>query len=121
MNIVKQIPAYLLGLIFIVFGLNFWLKFLDAPMPTGDAGTFFSVMFSTGYLTVVKVLEVVIGLLLFIPRTRALALLLIAPIVVNILLFELCIAKAPGIGIALLVLNAIGIFFNKEKYLGIVK
>jgi hypothetical protein len=29
---VKQIPAYLLALVFIVFGLNFFMNFM--PMPT---------------------------------------------------------------------------------------
>ncbi|MFY8091629.1 MAG: hypothetical protein ACOVMI_10275 [Chitinophagaceae bacterium] len=121
MNILKQSPAYLLGLVYLVFGLNFWLKFLPMPPMTGDPATYFGVMYSSGYLTVVKVLEVVIALLLFVPKTRALALLLIAPITINILLFELCIAKAPGIGIILLLVNAIGIFLNKDKYWAIVK
>ncbi len=121
MNIVKQIPAYLLGLIFVVFGLNYWLQFMPAPPQTGDVAAYFDVMFKSGYLAHVKLLEVVIGLLLFVPKTRALALVLIAPIVVNIVLFEVCIAKAPSIGIALLAINAAGIFFNKDKYMGILK
>ena len=55
----------------------------------------------------VKVLEIIIGILLVIKPTRALALLLIAPIVVNIFLFEIVIAHKPGIGVALLLINTI--------------
>ena len=70
---------------------------------------------------VIKTLEVVVGLLLFIKPLRALGLLLLAPIVVNILLFELLIAQAPGIGVLLLLLNGIAIYQHKEKYIGIIK
>ncbi len=120
MNIAKQIPAFLLALVFIVFGLNFFLHFLPMPPMDGDAGAFAGLLYKTGYLTVVKVLEVSIGILLLIKPTRALALLLIAPIAVNIMLFELCIAHKPGIGVVLVLINAIGIILSKEKYLGII-
>ncbi len=119
--ILKNTPAFLLALVFIVFGSNYFLNFIpNQPMP-GDAGTFIGLLFSTKYLLVVKVLEIVIGLLIVFPKTRALALLLIAPIVVNILLFEVLIAKMAGIGIVLILLNAIAIYQLKEKYLTIIK
>jgi putative oxidoreductase len=75
---------------------------------------------SKGYMSFVKVLEVAIGLLLLLPKTRALALILIAPITVNILCFELFIAQQPGIGVALVLLNVLGLYFNKEKYSSIL-
>ncbi len=120
MNIVKQIPAYLLALVFLVFGLNFFFHFIPMPPMSGDAGAFGGLLYKTGYMTVVKVLEVSIGILLLVPKARALALLLIAPIVVNILLFELCISHQPGIGVVILLVNVIGIVLNKEKYMGII-
>ena len=120
MNIAKQIPAFLLALVFIVFGLNFFFHFLPMPPMDGDAGAFAGILYKTGYLTVVKVLEISIGILLLIKPARALALLLIAPISVNIMLFELCIAHKPSIGVVLVLINAIGIILSKEKYLGIV-
>ncbi len=90
-------------------------------MPTGDAGTFIGVIYKTGFLRLVKVLEIVFALLLLVKPTRALALLLMAPISVNIFLFEILIQHQPGIGILLVVLNALAIFAEKEKYMGIVK
>ena len=120
MNIVKQIPAYLLALVFIVFGANFFLHFLPMHLMSGDAGSFAGLLYKSGYLLFVKILEVVIGILLLVPVTRALALLLIAPIAVNILLFEVCLSHQPSIGVVLVIVNAIGIILNKEKYLGII-
>ena len=87
----------------------------------GNAGNFIGVLFTTNFLLVVKVLEISLALLLLLPKTRALALLLIAPITINILLFELLIAHQPGIGVLLIVLNGVAIIQNKEKYTGIVR
>ena len=116
----KHIPAYLLALVFVVFGLNFFLNFIPMQTMPGDAGTFGGLLYTSGYLKVIKILEVSIGLLLVLPKTRALALLLIAPIVVNILLFEVYLAHQAGFGVALIILNAIGIYLNREKYKSIV-
>lgn len=121
MKIVKQIPALLLALVFIVFGGVYFLKLIPTPPMTGNLLTFMTLFGDSGYMTFVKILEVVFGLLLLIPKTRALGLLLILPIVVNILCFEVFIAKQPGIGVALLLINFIGIFLAKDKYVGIVK
>jgi putative oxidoreductase len=120
MQIVKQLPAYLLALVFIVFGSNYFLHFIPNPPMEGDPATYMGLMAGSGYMTVVKVLEVIIGIMLVLPKTRALAFVLIAPIVVNILLFELLIAKAPGIGVVLLVLNIAGLYLSKDKYEGIL-
>jgi uncharacterized membrane protein len=118
---IKHIPAYLLALVYLVFGANFFLHFIAMPPMAGDAGAFAGLLYSTGFLAFVKVLEISFGLLLLVPKTRALAYLLIAPISVNILLFEIYMAHHPGIGVLLVVLNAIGIFVNKEKYISIIK
>jgi uncharacterized membrane protein len=122
MQHVKQIPVYLLALVFIVFGLNFFMNFM--PMPTEMPELqkkFMGVMaMESKYMTAIKVLEIIGGLLLLVPSLRGLALCIIVPIVVNIFFFEIFIAKAPGIGIALLVISALAIYFNKEKFAGIL-
>lgn len=122
MKNLKHIPAYLLGLVFVVFGAEFFLHFMPTPPPpTGDAGAFAGLLYKTGFLAFVKILEISFGLLLLVPKTRALGYLLIAPIIVNILLFEIFMAHQIGLGIALMILNVVGIFVNKEKYLSIIK
>jgi uncharacterized membrane protein YphA (DoxX/SURF4 family) len=84
----------LLGLIFVVLGLNFWLKFISMPPPSGQAAAFIGAMYMSGYLAVVKVIEVVGGLLVLSQRYTAFGLLLLGPVVVNIVLFDLFLTKA---------------------------
>ena len=94
----------LLGLVFFVFGLNFFLHFIPQPPMPEAAGAFAGAMFATGYLFVLlKVVEVASGLLLLSGRFVPLALALLAPIVVNIVLFHAFLAPA-GIAVPLLVL-----------------
>jgi putative oxidoreductase len=120
MNIVKQIPAYLLGALFVFGGAAYLFKLVPAEPMTGDSGTFMNLLASSGYMTTIKVCELLFGLLVLIPKTRALGLVLLAPIAVNILLFEVHIAKAPEIGVALVVVTALAIYLNKEKYSSIL-
>jgi hypothetical protein len=121
MKIIKNLPVYLLALIYLIFGSNYFFHFLPMPPMGGNAGAFAGLLFTTNFLLVVKVLEVSLALLMLVPATRALALLLIAPVTVNILLFELLIAQQPGIGILLVLLNGLAIYQLKTKYLSIVK
>jgi putative oxidoreductase len=120
MKIVKQIPAYLLGALFVFGGAAYLFKFMPEEPMIGNAETFMKLFGSTGYMTVIKICELLFGILVLIPKTRALGLLLLAPIVANILIFELHIAKAPGIGIALVAVTALAMYLNKEKYSSIL-
>ena len=84
MKTLSSIVATLLGLLFVVFGLNFFLHFLpDQPMPPEAAKKFFDAM-GAGYWTFVKALEVIGGILLLLPRLRNWGLVIIGAIVVNI-------------------------------------
>ncbi len=95
-NKITLVAAGLLGLVFIVFGLNFFLNFIPMPSPPegSAAAAFMGAMYSTGYLTFVKILEITGGLLVAIPKTRNIGLLILGPIVLNILAFNVFIA--PG-------------------------
>ena len=83
----EKIIGGLLGLVFVVFGLNFFLNFLpNPPMEEGSPpAMFMGAMYVSGYLTFVKVLEILGGLLVAIPASRRLGMLILGPIVVNIL------------------------------------
>jgi hypothetical protein len=94
------IAAGLLGLIFVVFGLNFFLRFI--PMPPGPPegsppALFMAALFPTGYLAFVKVLEILGGLLVAIPKTRNLGLLVLGPIIVNIIAFHVFLTGGAGL------------------------
>ena len=86
MKLAANIVAALLGAIFIVFGLNFFFQFFPpSSLPEGSpAAAFVGAMYSTGYLKLIKVLEIVGGLLLVLPRLRCLGLIIIGAIVFNI-------------------------------------
>jgi len=80
---------YLLGLVFFVFGLNFFLHFLPNPTMPPAAGAFAGAMGATGYLfLLVKITEVASGALLLANRFVPLALALLAPVIVNIFFFH---------------------------------
>ena len=81
------IARFLLGLIFLTFGLNGFLHFIPASLPSGTAGQFVGALFVSNYLVVVFLLQLVGAILLLTNRYVPLALTLLAPIIVNILLF----------------------------------
>jgi putative oxidoreductase len=93
----KHIPTLarlLLGLIFVVFGVNMWLHFIPIPPPPeGPAKDFMFAIYGTGFLTVVKVLEVLGGLLLLSGRFTNLGLLLLGPVIVNIGMYHFFLVK----------------------------
>jgi putative oxidoreductase len=96
MNIVTLIARYLLALIFIVFGLNGFLHFLNPPPPSELAKQYFTVLAASHYLVFVFGLQLVAGVLFLFRQTVPLALVLIAPVIVNILLFH-GLMDPPGI------------------------
>jgi len=82
MKKISCIAALLLGLAFVFFGLNGFFHF--APTPTPDPGSIIDLMIKSGYMKVIKGLEVLGGVLLVIPRTRVLGLILVSAILFNI-------------------------------------
>jgi putative oxidoreductase len=89
MKMLATIARYLLALVFIVFGLNGFLHFILQPPPSSElAKQYFTVLFMSHYLVAVFALQLAAGVLFLFPRTTPLALTIIAPIIVNILLFH---------------------------------
>jgi putative oxidoreductase len=97
MKIAVVIARVLLGLVFVVFGLNIFFHFIPQQPIPGDAGTLSMLMFTHGWFSFFGVLYVVGGILLLVGRYVPLGLLLLAPIIVNILLFHITLAPS-GIG-----------------------
>jgi putative oxidoreductase len=99
MNKAPIIAGGLLGLIFVVFGSNFFLQFIPIPQPPEGSppAMFMGALFTTGYLAFVKVLEIIGGVLVALPKTRAIGLLILGPIIVNILAFHIFLTKGIGL------------------------
>jgi putative oxidoreductase len=120
MKIAALISRLLLGLIFLVFGLNGFLHFIPMPPPTGVAGQFFGTLFASHYYVVIFGIQVLGGLLLLINRYVPLALVLLGPIIVNIFFFHTLMAPA-GIPLAIVVviLWTIVAVRNKQHFAGV--
>lgn len=112
MKYAPAVAGILLGLLFIMSAVVILFGLVQAPPPPEGtpAAMFFGAFGPTGYLTFVKVLELIGGILVAIPRTRNLGLLVLGPIIVNILAFHAFVTKGEGlanpmiIGIVLLAL-----------------
>jgi len=100
MRKIVPVARILLGLIFLVFGLNGFLHFLPMVTPPGLAGQYFTVLFVSHYFVLVFLIQTIGGILLLVNRFVPLALTLLAPILVNILLFHSLMAPA-GLPLAL--------------------
>lgn len=108
----KHLPLVarvLLGLILVVFGV------IGALVPETDMGedadAFIVALKDTGYLwPMIKATEVTSGLLLITGLFVPLALVLLAPMALNILLFHLFLSPSPGgLSVAVLIL-ALGVY-----------
>jgi uncharacterized membrane protein YphA (DoxX/SURF4 family) len=108
-TILKHLPTaarLFLGLVFTVFGLNFFLHFLPTPPAPLRAASFAGALFASGYFfPLLKITEVAAGLLLLSGRFVPLALAVLAPIVIDIVGFHLFLAPS-GIALPLVVLAA---------------
>ena len=101
MKIAVLIARILLGLEFVLFGLNGFLQFLHMPPPTGVALQFVGALFVSKYYVAVFALQFIGGLLLLSGRYVPLALIILGPIIFNILLFHSTMAPA-GLPLALI-------------------
>jgi putative oxidoreductase len=111
----------LLGLIFVVFGANYFFKFLEIPKMEGPPAEFMGAMYVTGYLAVVKVLEIIGGALTLSGRYTPLGLLILGPIIVNIVLFDIFMAKAFNpLGTAVAAFSLFLLYAHRKSFLPIL-
>jgi putative oxidoreductase len=113
----------LFGLMFLVFGLNGFLHFLPMPPISGPAGAFMGALIATGYMMpLIKGVEVICGAMLLANCWSALALVLLAPNVVNIFLFHTLLAPSGIVmGIVVLILEVFLMWSYRDRYLPMFK
>jgi putative oxidoreductase len=115
MKTVSLLARILLGLIFVVFGLNGFLNFIPMPPPTGLAGQYLGALFVSHYLVAVFLLQLAGGSLLLANRFVPLALVLLGPVAVNILLFHASMDPA-GLPLAVVVTTLwLTVFFGVRR------
>jgi len=121
MKIVTLIARMLLGLIFVVFGLNGFLNFLSmGPLPTGLAGQFLGALALSHYFWVVAALQIAGGALLLANRFVPLALMLLGPVIVNIICFHVFMNPSGAPPAALVTVLWLIVFYrNRQHFSGI--
>ena len=73
------------GAIFLIFGLNGFLKFLPTPPMSPEAGALLGAFAKTGYFfPMIKIIEIITALMILTNRLSALGTVLIFPILVGI-------------------------------------
>jgi uncharacterized membrane protein YphA (DoxX/SURF4 family) len=123
MKIVVLIARILVGLAFVVFGLDKMIHFFPTPpLPSGVAGEFTHAMTATKYMVVVGVFETVGGLLLLIGRFVPVGLCLLGPILVNVLLVGILIMpQALPTGLVVTLLWLLIFYSERSAFAGIFR
>jgi putative oxidoreductase len=121
MKIVTLIARILLGLIFVVFGLNGFLNFLSmGPMPTGLAGQFVGALVLSHYFWVVAALQIAGGALLLANRFVPLALMLLGPVIVSIICYHVFLNPSGAVPAAVVTVLWLIVFYrNRQHFSGI--
>ena len=124
MQYLPMIARLLLGVYFLIFGLNGFLHFLPQPPMPDEAGKTLGAIFTPSYqMPLVKTIETICGIALLTNRFAALALILLAVITVQILLFHLTYTGIQGSVIQLVFATILVyvMFQYKDRYEGILK
>jgi putative oxidoreductase len=127
MRHIPTIAGALLGLLFVMAGLMVLLD-LAPEQPAPPEGSYMALFMGafvpSGYLTFVKVLEVLGGVLVAVPRTRGLGLLVLGPIVVNILAFHVFITAGVGLTepmlLVVVALTAVCLYYERKPLLALM-
>jgi uncharacterized membrane protein YphA (DoxX/SURF4 family) len=121
MKIVTLIARLLLGLTFVVFGLNGFLNFINmGPMPSGLAGQFIGALVLSHYSWIVAALQIAGGALLLVNRFVPLGLVLLGPVIVNIVLYHVFLNRSgAGLAVFVVILWLIVFYAHRQFFAGI--
>ncbi len=125
MKIAALIAGILLGLLFLMSAVTVLFKLAPIPeMPEGTPiATFMAAFGPTGYMTFVKIVELLGGLLVAIPKTRNLGLLCLGPVIVNIFVFHQFVAGDGILQPMLFVIAVLALFLlwvERDAWKGLV-
>jgi putative oxidoreductase len=126
MRYLTPLAGIFLGLLFIMSASVVLFGLAPTPkIPEGSpVAAFFAAFGPTGYLTFIKILELLGGIFVAIPRTRTLGLLLLGPIIVNILAFHIFVAKDGIFSLMLLGISVLALFLlwcDRKNWLALLR
>ena len=120
MKVLAIVCRVLLGLMFVVFGLNGFFHFipLESPPPDSLPGKFMGSVIASGWMPIVWGLQVVGGILVLLGVTAPIGLVILGPIIFNILLFHLLMVHGHGItaGLVAAVLEIVLIYAYRPYF-----
>ena len=120
MKIAALIARNLLGLMFVVFGLNGFLHFIPQPPQAGVAAQFGMALGAAHYWEPIFALQLLGGLILLSNRYVPIGLVLLGPIVANILLFHILMdLKGIPPGLVVLLLWLVVFYSVRSAFAGI--
>lgn len=123
MKIVKLILYILFGLMFVNAGLNKFLNYMPMPELSAEQIKFFTAFSSISWMIpLVAVVEIIGGIFVMIPKTRALGAIIILPVMVGILVHHATVDKSGlVIALVLMAINILAIVDNWRKYEPLLK
>jgi len=121
MTKLPMIARIILGIVLLVFGVNKFLNFMPMPPMEGDAATFMNGLGVSGYMfPLLGIIEILVGVLLILNKTVPFALVLLAPLAVNMVLFHAAMAPLGILPAAIVfILNAYLLYANWDKFKGL--
>jgi len=120
MKIAYLIARNLLGLMFLVFGLNGFFHFLPQPPPPAEGMKFLSALGAAHFMVPVYLLQFLGGALLLLNRFVPVALVLLGPVIVSILLYHgLLDPKGIPPGLVVLILWGIVFYGVRSAFAGV--
>ncbi|MDB5010359.1 MAG: DoxX protein [Mucilaginibacter sp.] len=121
MRITVLVSRILLGFIYLVFGLDFFLHFIPyQPLHTGKAGAFIAGLKGTGYFyPMLKVVQIIGGVSLITNRYAPFFAVVLFPISLNVLLFHTVLVPSGWLmGVTLMVPNLLLGYAYRKYYSG---
>jgi putative oxidoreductase len=121
MKITVLISRLILGFLYLVFGLDYFLHFIPyQPLHTGVTGAFVAGLKGVGYFyPMIKTIQILAGLSLLLNRYPAFAAVIVFPISLNVLLFHTILVPSGWyMGLLLVIPNLLLGWGYKEYYKG---
>lgn len=121
-NKILFVISLLFGLMMINGGLNKFLNYIPMQeMPEAATKLMAAFVESSWLMSLLAVIEIIAGILIIIPKTRALGAIMIFPITIGIVFFHIFQDSSGMImGFVLLAINLWIIFENREKYMPMI-
>ncbi len=113
-----QILCAIYGAFWLVFGLNGFLHFFPVPEPTEQGADFMAALETAGYvLPLVYGSQIAAGLILLSGRSIPLALLILAPVVGHIVLYDFFLNPAGlTIGIIIMAIYLLLLYAYRKRF-----